>query len=177
MTSLLTPLQQLFHRVPDDGHDKLCGADQYLCSRIRQLPRRNQQVFLLSRVDGLPYPAIAQRLDLSLEYVHRDMVRALQQTRASVELSSPKQQACEWYIKLQNPQTTASERIDFRRWLDAAPEHLAAFHETELHWRRLLIPARHLAQRSRYQQRHHPLQLSAWLAGLLSMILLMVLAF
>jgi hypothetical protein len=177
MTSLLTPLQQLFHRVPDNGHEKLSGAEQYLCSRIRQLPRRSQQVFLLSRVDALAYPAIALRLDISPEELHKDMVRALQQTRTPAELSPYEQQACEWYVKLQNPQTTASERIDFRRWLDAVPEHLAAFHETELHWRRLLAPARHLALRGSYQQRHHPLEIGAWLTGLLSMILLMVLAF
>lgn len=177
MTSLLNPLQHLFHRVPDNGHGKLSGAEHDLCSRIRQLPRRTQQVFLLSRVDALPYPTIAHRLDISLEEVHKDMVRALQQTRTPAELSPHEQLACEWYVKLQNPQTTASERIDFRRWLDAAPEHLAAFHETELHWRRLLAPARHVALRSSYRQRHHPLQIGAWLAGLLSMVLLMVLAF
>ncbi|MGI4840116.1 MAG: DUF4880 domain-containing protein [Janthinobacterium lividum] len=177
MTSLLTPLQQLFHRAPDNGHKQLSGAEQYLCSRIRQLSRRTQQVFLLSRVDALPYPTIAQRLDISLEELHKDMVRALQQTRTPAELAPAEVHACEWYVKLQNPQTTASERIDFRRWLDAAPEHLAAFHETELHWRRLLAPARHLALRGRYRQRHHPLEIGAWLAGLLSMALLMVLAF
>lgn len=177
MTSLLTPLQQLFQRMPDNGHQQLSGAEQYLYCRIRQLPRRTQQVFLLSRVDALAYPAIAQRLDISPEELHNDMVRALQQTRTPAELAPHERQACEWYVQLQNPQTTASERIDFRRWLDAAPEHLAAFHETELHWRQLLVPARHHALNGNYQRRHHPLEIGAWLAGLLSMVLLMVLAF
>lgn len=177
MTSLLSPLQHLFHRVPDDGRDKLSGAEHYLYLRIKQLPRRTQQVFLLSRVDALPYPAIAQRLDISLEELHKEMVRALQQTRTPADLAPHEQHACEWYVKLQNPHTTASERIDFRRWLDADVEHLTAFHETELHWRRLLVPARHLALRGSYQRRRHPLQIGAWLAGLLSMLLLMVLAF
>ncbi len=47
-------------------------------------------------------------------------------------------------MRLQSPDVTACERIDFRRWLDAAPEHLQAFHETELRWRSLLAPARAL---------------------------------
>lgn len=177
MTSLLTPFQQLFQRAPNDADDALSSAEQHACSRIKQLPRRGQQVFLLSRVDDLPHAAIAQRLDLTLAQVHRDMVRALQHTRARGEQRPDDLQACQWYVKLQNPQTTASERIDFRRWLDAHPGHLAAFHETELHWRRLLAPARRLARSGHYQHKHRSLEIGAWLASVLSMILLMVLAF
>lgn len=177
MTSLLTPLQQFFHRAPNGADGPLSSAEQHACSQITQLPRRNQQVFLLSRVDDLPHAAIAQRLDLTLEEVHRDMVRALQHTRALGEQQPDDLQACQWYVKLQSPQTTASERIDFRRWLDAHPNHLAAFHETELHWRRLLAPARLLARSGNYQHKHRSLEIGAWLASLLSMVLLMVLTF
>lgn len=46
--------------------------------RLRKLPRRTQQVFLLSRVDGLPYATIASQLGVSVSTVEKDMIRALQ---------------------------------------------------------------------------------------------------
>jgi ferric-dicitrate binding protein FerR (iron transport regulator) len=55
-------------------------------------------------------------------------------------------------VRLQSPEVTASERIDFRRWLDAAPEHLHAFQQTELRWRSLLAPARQLGDDGWYRQ-------------------------
>lgn len=45
---------------------------------LRKLPRRTQQVFLLSRVDGLPYATIAKQLGVSISTVEKDMIRALQ---------------------------------------------------------------------------------------------------
>lgn len=175
MTSLLTPLQQLFHRPKDQDH-AASSAEARAYARIRRLPRRAQQVLVLSRVDDLPYAGICQRLSIAVGELESDMVRALLATRDATPLPA-ESRASEWYIKLQSPQTTASERIDFRRWLDAQPANLAAFHETELHWRRLLAPARLVAARAPHPRRHHPLQIGAWLTGLLSMILLMVLAF
>jgi len=60
--------------------------------------------------------------------------------------------AGQWYVRLQSPDATACERIDFRRWLDADPAHLQAFHDTELRWRSLLAPARELGQDGWYRQ-------------------------
>ena len=51
---------------------------EQLLKRLRGLPRRCQQVFLLSRVDGLPYASIAERLGVSLSTVEKDMIRVLQ---------------------------------------------------------------------------------------------------
>lgn len=141
MTRLLLPL--------DRRADCTDAAEQVLLRRLKKLPRRVQQVFLLNRLDQLPYAAIAQRLDLADATVERHMNLALHCT-----LDSPgalERFAGQWYVRLQSPQVTASERIDFRRWLDAAPEHLAAFHATELHWRRLLAPARQLGESHGYR--------------------------
>ena len=161
MTHLLTPLHNLFQHQPvDQGQDAL-----YL--RLKKLPRRVQQVFLLSRLDDLPYPAIAQRLDLSVEHVERDMLQALEQCRSP----AGSQAASAWYVKLQNPHTTASERIDFRRWLDADATHLQAFHATELRWRQLLAAARHLGE-SGWQHRRRHTGLLGWGMALLGALLL-----
>ncbi|MDD0841750.1 RNA polymerase sigma factor [Pseudomonas sp. Gutcm_11s] len=51
---------------------------ELLLQRLRGLPRRSQQVFLLSRVDGMPYASIAERLGVSLSTVEKDMIRVLQ---------------------------------------------------------------------------------------------------
>ncbi len=143
MTHLLSPLHNLFQHQPvDQGQDAL-----YL--RLKKLPRRVQQVFLLSRLDDLPYPAIALHLDISQAQVEKAMLHVLEQCRSQVG----SQAASAWYVKLQNPQTTASERIDFRRWLDADAAHLQAFHGTELRWRQLLPAARHLGLGGWHQQR------------------------
>ncbi|MEN0107751.1 MAG: sigma-70 family RNA polymerase sigma factor [Pseudomonas sp.] len=49
-----------------------------LVQHLHKLPRRAQQVFLLSRVDGLPYATIASQLGVSISTVEKDMIRALQ---------------------------------------------------------------------------------------------------
>ena len=41
------------------------------------LKPRTREVFLLSRLDGLTYPEIAQRLSVSLSTVEKDMARAM----------------------------------------------------------------------------------------------------
>ncbi|HKS11443.1 MAG TPA: DUF4880 domain-containing protein [Pseudomonas sp.] len=143
MTRLLLPLE---HR-PQHALDP---SDDALLSSLRQLPRRVQQVFLLGRLDQLDFAGIAARLDLPLQTVERHMNQALQAARPRDD--APASQAGQWYVRLQNPDVTACERIDFRRWLDAAPEHLQAFHQTELHWRGLLAPARLLGRDGWYQQ-------------------------
>ena len=142
MTRLLLPLEH-HHQSADLGEDALL-------MRLKKLPRRVQQVFLLNRLDQLSFAAIAQRLDLTAHTVERHMSQVL-------HAALPARTACSsaavhWYVRLQGPHITASERIDFRRWLDAAPEHLHAFHATELRWRNLLAPARQLGDGLWYRQ-------------------------
>jgi len=162
MTHLLSPPHHVFQQSPAGrGQDAL-----YL--RLKKLPRRLQQVFLLSRLDDLPYSAIAQRLDLQVAQVEQAMLQVLEHCRSE----SGSHAASAWYVKLQNPQTTASERIDFRRWLDAEPVHLQAFHGTELRWRQLLAAARHLGRNGWYQQRRHPTGVFGWALALLGALLI-----
>lgn len=143
MTRLLLPL-------PHRPQDILDPPEDALLSGLRQLPRRVQQVFLLSRLDQLDFTRIAERLNLPLLTLDRHMNQALQAGRPRNEPLATL--AGQWYVRLQSPEVTACERIDFRRWLDAAPEHLHAFQQTELHWRGLLAPARLLGRDGWYQQ-------------------------
>jgi transmembrane sensor len=55
------------------------------------------------------------------------------------------QTASSWYVRLQNPQLPASERIAFRRWLDSDPRHLEAFQAVEALWQQLREPAQQMA--------------------------------
>lgn len=109
-----------------------------------------QQVFLLNRLDQLDFATIAARLDLPLASIERNMDQALQAGRSRRDVLSSV--AGQWYVRLQSPQVTACERIDFRRWLDADTANLQAFHETELRWRSLLAPARQLGHDGWYRQ-------------------------
>lgn len=74
------------------------------------------------------------------------------------------QTATTWYVRLQNPQLPASERIDFRRWLDSDPRHAEAFHEVEVVWQKLREPAARLAANGWHRPSRHTLQLR-WLRG------------
>lgn len=141
MTRLLLPLE----------HDPTLRtpSEDALFHGLKRLPRRVQQVFLLNRLDQLDLASIAQRLALPLMAIERHMHQALQSTCPAGDPLA--RIAGQWYIHLQSPAITASERIDFRRWLDAAPEHLHAFHDTELRWRSLLAPARQLGQDGWYR--------------------------
>ncbi|MBV4503891.1 DUF4880 domain-containing protein [Pseudomonas sp. BW13M1] len=143
MTRLLLPLEHDPRTAEQHGEDALLHA-------LKRLPRRVQQVFLLNRLDQQGFAAIAERLDLPLISIERHMNQALQTARAPGDALASI--AGQWYVRLQSPQVTASERIDFRRWLDADPEHLRAFHETELRWRSLLAPARQLGHDGWYRQ-------------------------
>lgn len=142
MTRLLLPL--------DHHADCAAPAELALLHRLKTLPRRVQQVFLLNRLDQLSHADIARRLELPDATVERHMNQVLQYSLPAP--SSIDRTAGQWYVRLQSPQVTPSERIDFRRWLDAAPEHLAAFHATELRWRSLLAPARQLGENHWYRQ-------------------------
>ncbi|WP_332774305.1 DUF4880 domain-containing protein [Pseudomonas sp. ESBL1] len=141
MNRLLLPLEHDTALQTPTGDALLHG--------LQRLPRRVQQVFLLNRLDQLDLANIAQRLDLPLLAIERHLNQALQTTCTPGDALA--HTAGQWYIHLQNPEATACERIDFRRWLDAAPEHLHAFHETELRWRSLLAPARQLGHDGWYR--------------------------
>ncbi|WP_422418844.1 DUF4880 domain-containing protein [Pseudomonas sp. GZD-222] len=142
MTRLLLPLEHHPHSqdLADDG----------LLLQLKKLPRRVQQVFLLSRLDQMSFAVIAKRLDLPALTVERHMNQALQSVRPQGDVIASA--AGQWYVRLQSPDVTASERIDFRRWLDTTPEHREAFHATELRWRTLLAPARQLGHDAWYRQ-------------------------
>ena len=143
MTRLLLPLE---HESPADAPD----ADNELLHGLKRLPRRVQQVFLLNRLDQLDFASIAARLDLPLASIERHMDQALQAGRSRRDVLASV--AGQWYVRLQSPQVTACERIDFRRWLDADQANLQAFHDTELRWRSLLAPARQLGHDGWYRQ-------------------------
>ncbi|NIF26630.1 DUF4880 domain-containing protein [Pantoea sp. Tr-811] len=143
MARLLLPLE---HPTPSREHT----AEHELLHGLKRLPRRVQQVFLLNRLDQLDFASIAKRLDLPLLSIERNMNQALQPANLQANASASK--AAQWYVRLQSPDVTSCERIDFRRWLDADPSHLQAFHDTELRWRSLLAPARELGQDGWYRQ-------------------------
>lgn len=107
--------------------------------RIQKLPRKTQQVFLLSRLDKLPYADIAHVIEQDVECVERCMVRLMDQCSDTPSLFHAK--ARRWYVHLQSPLATASQRIEFRHWLDADALHLSAFQDAEQLWRRLQAPA------------------------------------
>ncbi|HEY0289490.1 MAG TPA: DUF4880 domain-containing protein [Pseudomonas sp.] len=147
MTGQFTSLFTLPSRQPDTPLSQECDE---LRRRIQRLPRRTQQIFLLSRLDRLSYFGIGQLLEISTAAVERSMVRLLEHCTdrtqgsngAARSLDPVTSQARRWYIHLQSPQATASQRIEFRHWLDADTRHLAAFEATEHLWRRLEAPAR-----------------------------------
>lgn len=142
MARLSLPLEHP-HQHVDLGEDALL-------MRLKKLPRRAQQVFLLNRLDQRSFASIAEHLDITANAVERHMSQVLQAALPGRSLSGGA--AVQWYVRLQSPHITASERIDFRRWLDAAPDHLQAFHATELRWRNLLAPARLLGEGAWYRQ-------------------------
>ncbi|MNO07383.1 putative RNA polymerase sigma factor FecI [compost metagenome] len=48
------------------------------------LPPKARAAFLLSQLDGLTYPEIAERLDVSLSLVQQHMVRAMSACYAAI---------------------------------------------------------------------------------------------
>ena len=113
--------------------------------RLQRQPRKVQQVFLLSRLDNLSYSDIARLLGVDASGVERCMMAALEHCLGDPAEDDPFRpvllQGLAWYVHLQSPQATASQRIEFRHWLDADPQHLAAFEESERFWRALHAPA------------------------------------
>jgi hypothetical protein len=150
MLSKELPMSRLLLPLEHDPRTAEQHAEDTLLHGLKRLPRRVQQVFLLGRLDQLSFADIAERLSLPLLSIERHMNQALQTTREPGDALASV--AIQWYVRLQSPQASTCERIDFRRWLDAAPEHLHAFHQTELRWRSLLAPARQLGHDGWYRQ-------------------------
>jgi hypothetical protein len=142
MTNQLSSLFSFSTQQPDEPLRQ--ETDGYR-RRIQKLPRRIQQVFLLSRLDQMTYTGIAQLLDVKVDAVERCMVRLLEHCShepTDVQaVDTINLQAHRWYVHLQSPQATASQRIEFRHWLDADAAHLRAFQETERLWCCLETPA------------------------------------
>ncbi|MBA1228695.1 DUF4880 domain-containing protein [Pseudomonas viridiflava] len=114
-----------------------------LSRTLGRLSRRTRQIFLLSRLDGLPYADIACFLEVDLAKVERAMARALRKAHRFITVKDEaiQEQASHWYVHLQSPAATASERIEFRHWLDEDVRHLVAFQNSERIWRDLQAPA------------------------------------
>jgi len=140
--------------------------------RIQQLPRKTRQVFLLSRLDQLPYADIAHLLETDVESVERCMVRLLDHCAdESVNAEDARLQARRWYVHLQSPLATASQRIEFRHWVDADSRHLSAFQDTERLWCKLQTPAAMLGANGWHRRKRRVyiawLVLTAFLCSLL----------
>jgi hypothetical protein len=136
----------------------LSQRGQDLHRTLVKLSRRTQQVFLLSRLDNLPYATIASLLGIAVESVEQAMVRALHQCSrdalgTTVVAECVSEQAIRWYVHLQSPHATASQRIEFRHWLDADPAHLTGFEATERLWRQLQAPASVLGASGWYRRK------------------------
>lgn len=172
MTNQLTTLFPLPARQPEMP----VSQETDTCRRrIQKLPRKTQQVFLLSRLDNLSYTAIAQLLETDVDAVERCMTRTLEQC-ADQPGDSPVDdvittQALRWYVHLQSPLATASQRIEFRHWLDADTRHLSAFQASERLWCRLTAPAAILGASGWHRRKRKPyigwLLLTAFLCSLL----------
>lgn len=144
--------------------------------RIQKLPRRTQQIFLLSRLDRLPYADIAALLEISVAAVERAMVRVLEQcsdqTGNDAAAEPVTTQAHCWYVHLQSPHATASQRIEFRHWLDADLSHLSAFKASEQLWCGLQAPSTVMGASGWHRRKRRVyigwLLLTAFLCGLLA---------
>ena len=138
-----TPLTPLLHLTPQRTEADATPQVIALAQRLAKLSRRTRQVFLLSRLDDYSYTRIASVLEIDVAQVERDMARVLRhaQHHGSSTDDPVQEQANRWYVHLQSPAATASQRIEFRHWLDADPAHLAAFQVSEQSWRHLRAPA------------------------------------
>ncbi|UFH50699.1 DUF4880 domain-containing protein [Pseudomonas sp. KNUC1026] len=165
MARSLTPLPGWLQRRPGS-----LSGNASLPHALRALPRRQRQVLLLARLDSLGFAEIAQHLGVTPERVEADLTCVLN-TLGQLERTGSTQ-ASAWYTRLQNPAVTPSERIDFRRWLDAQPGHLQAFHQTELLWRSLLSPVQALMAGGAHLQARRKASLGGWIAGLVALMLL-----
>lgn len=67
---------------PTDHVVEMADEWQQLVKVLEQLPERTRQIFLLNRVDGETYAAIAGMLGISSSAVEKHMMRAMKACRA-----------------------------------------------------------------------------------------------
>jgi RNA polymerase sigma-70 factor (ECF subfamily) len=60
-----------------------------VCAVLDRMPPRMRRVFLLARLQGLPYEAIADRLKLTVNVVQKDMVHAWQRLYHTLDVDTP----------------------------------------------------------------------------------------
>lgn len=154
--SSLLPLPSHHPELP------VSGRTDALHRRLHHLPRRVQQIFLLSRLDNVPYGQIAEMLGIDCGTVEKAMQRVFAECASNEHDSAISDRAAEWYVHLQSPQATASQRIEFRHWLDHDPRHLKAFQGCERLWRELREAASLLGA-SNWHQRRRGSVLGWWL--------------
>ncbi|MBF5055124.1 ECF subfamily RNA polymerase sigma-24 factor [Alcanivorax sp. 521-1] len=65
------------HQPSPEAHWEIVDALARLDALLEHLRPRARTVFLLAKLDGLTYPAIAERLSVSLSTVEKDMALAL----------------------------------------------------------------------------------------------------
>lgn len=151
-----------FPAMPGRQEDiRLDAQGEAMVRSLGRLPRRVQQIFLLSRMDALPYADIALLLDIDVAQVEHAMIKALQHCRQHLHeghcaTSTAEADASRWYVHLQSPHATPSQRIEFRHWLDASGQNLTAFEATERLWRRLNAPARVLGATGWHRRKRSP---------------------
>ncbi|WP_249977006.1 RNA polymerase sigma factor [Vreelandella olivaria] len=67
---------------------------QTLTDQLDTLPERAKQVFLLNRVEGETYTAIAERMGLSISTVEKDMMRAMRLCRQWQQQYADEEKRC-----------------------------------------------------------------------------------
>lgn len=69
----------------------LIGKELYakIQSAIEKLPTERRKIFLLSRMDGLKYKEIAEKLEISIKTVENQMGKALASLRTELASESP----------------------------------------------------------------------------------------
>ncbi|MGE8611705.1 MAG: RNA polymerase sigma factor [Achromobacter veterisilvae] len=60
-----------------------------VCAVLDRMPPRMRRVFLLARLQGLSYEAIADRLKLTVNVVQKDMVHAWQRLYHTLDVDTP----------------------------------------------------------------------------------------
>ena len=75
------------NQSPVSLHLEFKETERHANQAVLELPRRCREVFLLSRVDGLRYKEIADRMNISQNTVECQMTIALQKLRARLNVS------------------------------------------------------------------------------------------
>jgi RNA polymerase sigma factor (sigma-70 family) len=82
------PFDEARHAEPVSGPDAALMARQALRSTslsLLELTERERRVFLLRRMEGLPFAEISRRLGVSVSTVEKDMLRAVRHLMSSQE--------------------------------------------------------------------------------------------